>query len=325
MSNWILPDVTSLTEVVTASKGHLLLCSPYVSTFGLTVVANCLPGKVESVEFWTKLSARDWLTGASDPEGLLDFIEQIEGRVGPVAIRHADNLHAKIVLSDGPKAIAGSANLTAGGYMRNMEASRVVTGREVDQLRALVESMRPNLNRITYERFAEFAKECTAKTDSKEALLDLIRQEAPELIHAPVSTMTYGRFLTFLASNRSALAKETLHIARNLDGNNNTGKVKQAFFGVQRFLQEYPEHRAMVERLPLQWFDVAQSRLLPNWLSYLDRFANEVNPDYGYSIPTLRGYLPVAYGGTLMGGGGGSNELKRVWPLAGRALRRHNR
>ena len=325
MSNWISPDTASLTDVISNAKGHLLLCSPYVSTFGLTTVANCMPTKVTSVEFWTKLNTRDWLLGASDPEGLLDFIEQIENHIGPIIIRHADNLHAKIVLSDGSRAIAGSANLTAGGYVRNIEASRVVTGNEVNQLRVLTTEMRPKLNRITQEEFAKFAKECTARTDLKEALLDLIRQETPELTHAHASLMTYTSFLSFLELNRSNLAKEALHIAKNWDGNNNTGKIKQAFFGVQRFIEEYPEHRLVIERLPLRWFDVSRSHLLPDWLNFLSIFANEVNLDHQYSIPTLRGYLPVVYGGTLTGGGGGSNELKRIWPLVGRALRRHNR
>ena len=134
--------------------------------------------------------------------------------------------------------------------------------------------------------------------------------------------MPYRDFLAFLRSRRSDLAKEILRIATNADGNNNTGKVKQAFFGVQRFLQEYPHHRTTVERLSIRsWFDVKQSTLLSDWRAFLSQFSNEVNPGYEYSIPTLRGYLPVADGGTLRGGGGGSNELKRVWPYVGRAIR----
>ena len=138
--------------------------------------------------------------------------------------------------------------------------------------------------------------------------------------------MPYRGFLAFLRSRRSKLAKDILHIATNADGNNNTGKVKQAFFGVQRFLQEYPQHRSTVDRLPTRsWFDVKQSALLSDWRDCLSQFSKEVNPGYEYSIPTLRGYLPVTDGGTLRGGGGGSNELKRVWPYVGRALRTFDR
>lgn len=324
MSNWISPNIEALKDVVSASRGRLLLCSPYISTPALNVVANALPKRVDAVEIWTKLDIRDWLTGASDPEGLLDFTRQVETSTGPVSIRHARHLHAKIVVSSGPMAMAGSANLTAGGFIRNIEIARVITGREVDRLHTVVNSMRPNLLPITRDQFAQFVSECTAKERTKEDLLDLIRQEIPALTLGPGALEPYHHFLSYLKSRRSNLAREILRIANNEDGNNNTGKVKQAFFGVQRFLQEYPHRREFIESLPLRWFDVAESDLLPEWKNFLNDFSGEVNDLYAYSIPTLRGYLPEAYGGTLRGGGGGSNELKRVWPYAGRAIRTFN-
>ena len=127
-----------------------------------------------------------------------------------------------------------------------------MTGREVEQVRELVDLMRPKLSRISLDRFAQFVSECTAIEGTKEALLDLIRQETPQLTVGAGALMPYGQFLSFLESHRSKLAGEVLHIAKNHDGNNNTGKVKQAFFGVQRFLQEYPEHSGKVESLPVE-------------------------------------------------------------------------
>ena len=283
MSNWLEPNTETLREVVSASKGRLLLCSPYISTPALSIVASALPRPVSAVEIWTRLDVRDWLTGASDPEGILDFVHQMGRNGGSVAIRYSNNLHAKIVASDGPKAMAGSANLTAGGYMRNLEVARVVTGREVEQVRELVDLMRPKLSRISLDRFAQFVSECTAIEGTKEALLDLIRQETPQLTVGAGALMPYGQFLAVLEANSDPLAKDILHIAKNLDGNNNTGKVKQAFFGVQRFIQEYPRHRMFVESLPLQWFDVAASSLSEDWEKFLDDFSSEVNSDFGYS------------------------------------------
>lgn len=324
MSVWVSPDADRLREVVAASRGRLLLCSPFVSTPALNIVADALPKRVDALEVWTRLEARDWLTGASDPEGLLDFIGQVEGRTGPVVIRRASHLHAKIILSDGGKAMAGSANLTAGGYMRNIEAARVATGREVDQLRGLVAEMRPKLESVSRAQFEEFVARCAAAMETKESLLDLIRQEArtaPAIATEPAPLMSYHEFLAYLRSGRSKLAKEVLRIATNQDGNNNTGKVKQAFFGAQRFLQEHPRHRSTVAALSVrEWFDITQSGMRDDWLRFLNDFGQETNLEYGYSLATLRGYLPVAYGGTLRGGGGGNNELKRMWPLAGRAL-----
>ncbi len=324
MSNWLSPDVGVLREVISASEGELLLCSPYVSTPALSIVADTLPSTVSTIEFWTKLDARDWLTGASDPEGLLDFIHQVEGNVDRVAVRYANSLHAKMIISDGPKAIAGSANLTGGGFMRNIEVARVVTGSELNQLHQIANELRPKLSLIMQDRLIDFVAHCTRKVESKEALLELIRQEIPSPAPNESSLMPYRNFLSYLRRRRSRLAGEILHIATNADGNNNTGKVKQAFFGVQRFLQEYPQHRPLVEALRIQWFDVMQSGLSSDWVQFLNQFASEVNPSYEYSIATLRGYLPTTQGGTLTGGGGGSNELKRVWPFVGRAIRNFN-
>ena len=324
MSSWLSPDVEVLREVISASEGDLLLCSPYVSTPALSIVADALPRAVSTIEFWTKLDPRDWITGASDPEGLLDFIHQVQGQVNHIALRHDRYLHAKMIVSDGRKAMAGSANLTVGGFRRNMEVARVVTGRELNQLREVANGLRPQLTLVMQDQLAEFVSNCTTKVESREALLDLIRQELPSFEPGEGSLMPYRDFLSFLRTQGSGLASEILRIATNLDGNNNTGKVKQAFFGVQRFLQEYPHHHMLIEHLPIEWFDVMQSDLSSDWIQFLSRFANEVSPSHQYSIPTLRGYLPKTQGGTLVGGGGGSNELKRVWPFVGRAVRTFN-
>ena len=322
MSRWLLPDELVLREVLSAAEGELLLCSPYISTPALSIVADTLPDAVAKIDFWTKLDARDWLTGASDFEGLIDFINRVEGQVSQVAVRHSNHLHAKMIVSDGPKAMAGSANLTAGGYIRNIEVARVVTGSELDELHGISADIRPKLSLISQEQLLEFVAECTAKVDSKEALLALIRDEIPTLAPSQTTLLPYQVFLAYLRSIQSSLAADILTIATNQDGNNNTGKVKQAFFGVQRFLQEFPQHRSFVENLPISWFDVMDSHLSSDWIRFLDRFAGEVNLGYEYSIPTLRGYLPKSQGGTLEGGGGGSNQLKRVWPFVGRAMRR---
>ena len=320
MSAWTTPSVALLEDVVRSAEGHLLLCSPYISTPALGIVAAALPPLVRTVEVWTRLEPRDWLTGVSDPEGLLDFMRQIEGQVGRVDVRHSERLHAKVIVSGGPRALAGSANLTMGGFVHNVEAVRIVTDDEVPHLRALAEGMRQRLRTVSREQFEEFVAECTARLDSQEALLDLIRAEMPTPRFGPPPLMPYARFLEYVEQYDSEVARQVVVIARNRDSNNNTGKVKQAFFGVQRFLQEYPDRRAFAEDLPDdRWFDVSGSPIEQDWRRFLDDYADEVDADYGYSIPTLLRYLTPASGGTRTGGGGGDNELKRVWPFVARA------
>ena len=316
MSNWISPGFPHLKEVVGTSEGHLLLCSPFISAPALNIVYGALPGSIRTVEIWTRLSRRDWLTGASDPEGLLDFIRDTSAQVGPISVRYSNDLHAKIIVSDGPKAMAGSANLTRGGFQRNQEVARVVTGEEIKELRTIVDTIRPQLTPVSQKQFADFVSKCVSMIKTQEALLDLIRGEIPDTDLGIPPLISYQTFVEYLESEDNPIARDLLQMVHNLDGNNNSGKVKQAFFGIQRFLQEYPHHRPFAEALPNdEWFDVAKSGLVHDWFRFLQDYANEVNPNYGYSIPTLRGYLTPSSGGTRIGGGGGDNQLKRVWPL----------
>ena len=321
MNRWLSPARENLKAVIETSSGGLLLCSPYISSAGLSVVADALPCDVSRIEIWTKLDPHDWLTGASDPEGLLDFVEQAQSHMDDISLRHSQNLHAKIVVSDGPQGLAGSANLTAGGFGGNLEVVRLASGGDLDDLRSFVDSMRPQLVPVTLGQFNDFVGQCVAKVDSQEALLALIREEMPPPDLGPQPLASYGDFLSFLDSQTSSVAREILTIARNLDHNNNTGKVRQAFFGIQRFLQEYPVHRDYVAGLPDdEWFDVSANSMLQDWRNFLRDYNAEVNPDYRYSIPTLIRYLTPNSGGTRTGGGGGDNELKRVWPFVGRIV-----
>ena len=261
------------------------------------------------------------MTGSSDPEGLLDFIQQVQTQVDNVSLRQSRDLHAKIITSDGPQGLAGSANLTAGGFGGNLEVVRLASGSELEELRRFVESMRPSLTPVTFQQFDDFVAQCVEKIDSREALLALIREEMP-LPDLGLQTLVHYRdFLSFLESQTNPVANQILTIARNKDHNNNTGKVRQAFFGVQHFLQEYPPHRDYVASLPEdEWFDVSANSMFEDWSRFLRDNATEVNPGYEYSIPTLIRYLTPTSGGSRTGGGGGDNELKRVWPFVGRVV-----
>lgn len=325
MSNWTRPELDTLRNVVGSSSGKLLLCSPFVKRHVLQIVQESLPETVNEIEIWTKLDFRDWLIGASEPDGILDLVEDSLDHGRRVQVLHGNRLHAKAVVSNGPLALAGSANLTMGGYLRNQELIRQVDGSETDLLRVVVESFRDELVPVSKARLQQFVTQCQDAVDTQEALLQLIRDEvppadSPALVQA--SLISYPEFWDFLERSSSDVAAQVLDIAMNRDRNNNTGKVKQAFFGIQRFLQEYPEHLAFVSALDdEEWFDVRASRLIEDWTEFLGRFENESDGHHQYSIGTLRGYLPTPAGGRLVGGGGGENQLKRVWPFVGRIMR----
>ena len=325
MSEWLSPTPDALEEVVATAEGHLILCSPYIKSRALNVVASALPSAVSSIEVWTKLSLRDWLTGASEPEELLDFLDQVEGsgRRVSASMRSADNLHAKVIISDGPKAMAGSANLTAGGFFHNVEVARLLEGSEIEDLRSLVNKIRPELRKVERDDFTDFVAKCLEQAKTQEALIDLILEEAPDRDDSsPLNLISFKDFKDYLRESPRPLAEEILRIAENSDNNQNTGKVKQAFFGVQRFLQEYPQHRSYVEHLPdAGRFEVQHSHLWEDWQRFLNDFSEERDEDLRYDLSTLRGYLTPSSGGTRKGGGGGDNQLKRVWPFVGRITR----
>ena len=328
MSDWARPDLGLLQQVVQASQGELILCSPFIRRNILDAVHDLLPEDVKRVSVLTKLDFRDWLVGASEPDGLLDFAESVLTGGRDVAIWHGSRLHAKAVISGGPHALAGSANLTMGGYRRNQELVRLIDGGEVEQLRPVVDGIRRELVSVSLADLQGFVTQCETAVETQEALLELIREEASPLagvVSSRGQLVSYPEFWDFLEESTSPLASEILDIAKNRDGNNNTGKIKQTYFGVQRFLQEYPSHRAYVEALrDDSWFDVREAAFFADWTEFLVRFQDETSTDHMYSIATLRRYLPVGAGGLLVGGGGRENQLKRVWPFVGRVMRAYD-
>ena len=75
---------------------------------------------------------------------------------------------------------------------------------------------------------------------------------------------------------------------------------------------------ACCERLDLSGRGGAQR----DWQGFLADFREEHNEAHRYAIRTLTGYLTPSSGGTRTGGGGGDNELKRVWPFVARVMSR---
>lgn len=320
---WKSPNLDDLRQVIATANKRLLLCSPFISRPGLIAVQQALPSTVEHIDIWTRLSPEDWLTGTSQPDGLLEFIDAVGAPAGrSIAIRTSPSLHAKIILPDGTEGIAGSSNLTAGGFGGNIEVVKHVRGEELAELRSFAESIRPRLQAVPLDSFRNFVGQCLTKVDSQEALLDLIRTEMPPPSIGPRPMISYRAYLDSLRPSTNPLDQEILTIALNLDLNNNGGKVKHAFYGIQRFLQEYPQHIGFVAALPRgQWFDVSGSPLERDWRTFLRSYESEDSPSYQYSMWTLvHTYLTPTSGGTRTGGGGGDNELKRLWPSVGQLI-----
>ena len=178
MSQWISPSFDDLKTVIKASCGKLILCSPYIKGSALKKVVKYLPGAVTKIEVWTKLSKRDWLVDASDLPALAKFQQEQHGKGCSVGIYCLDDLHAKIIISDGPMALAGSANLTQGGFERNTEIARIVNKEEIEQLRGVVREIEGKVTPVSEDELQDFVSWCESNRGKKQNIQNQLPKEA---------------------------------------------------------------------------------------------------------------------------------------------------
>ena len=319
---WIRPNESHLVEVVQQAKGSLLVCSPYISRWGLQRVEENLQPSLTEIEVWTKLDSSDWLAGASDPEALLDFAEAAAARLPNFRLRVSNSLHAKFVLADQSRALAGSANLTHGGFVGNIEVVRLIDDPEIHQFVEYVHAIRHELTLSRLSDLRTFVTTCNDQAKDKEALLDLIREVAPPPVSIGRPLIPLSEFMSYVQDTRGALAAEIEKIYFNRDNNNRTGHLKQGFYGAQRFLQEYPQAiQRVVDMTSIDNpFELQTTTLIEDWRKFIHDFAEETDPRYQYDFTVLRNYLTLQFGGPRTGGGGGDYPFKLVWPHLARQM-----
>lgn len=319
---WVRPNESHLTDVVRQAKQELVICSPFISRWGLERVESSIPATLRQIEVWTKLDSGDWLSGASDPEALLEFAERERARVENFRLRTSDSLHAKFVLADQSRAIAGSANLTHGGFVGNIEVVRLIDDQEIYQFVEYVHAIRNELTLSSLSDLRTFVTACNNQAKDKEALLDLIREVAPPPVAIGHPLIPLSEFISYVHDIGGSAADEIEKIYDNSDGNNRTGHLKQAFYGVQRFFQEYPQAKQQVIELTTVDgpFELQDTDLLARWVSLINDFRQERNALYQYDFSVLRGYLTPQFGGLRTGGGGGDYPFKLVWPHLARQM-----
>jgi hypothetical protein len=316
---WKMPNTDDLSEVVSRAQTSLLVCSPFITASGVDALSQAVATTLQSVEIWTKFDARDWLTGASDPDALLEFLEGLPAVIQK-RIRVSPRLHTKLILADESIALAGSANLTAGGLGRNIELIRTVSLPETAELVTYVTRTRPSLDPATFQNLRDFVTQCQRQTKDREALLDLIREVTPPTVLPRGPLIPLSRFIDYTLSLQGFLPSEVRKIYSNEDHNNRTGHLKQGYYAAQRFLQENRHFIEPISRSPLQRpFDFDQT-LLDSWQTFLQQFGSESDQSYGYDFDILRGILTPLYGGRRIGGGGGDYPFKLVWPILARLM-----
>lgn len=314
---WKRPSETDLRQVISKAAESLLICSPFITRPGLRTVANSLQASVSRIEIWTRFNERDWLTGATDPDGLLEFVEDRHARIKESRICCTPNSS----IADQASGLIASSNLTYGGYAQNIEIAEVAEGAEVNDLLVYINSTRPLLSEASVENLREFVTRCNTRVADREALIDLVREIAPAPPPGRRPVIPLNEFIRYCQSFSGEAPDNIRIIYYNTDGNNRTGHLKQGFYGCQRFLQEYPQHIAYVaSRLATEPFDLRGTPLEDDWTKFLADFGGEGDDVYGYDMSTLQSYLTPDLGGHRLGGGGGDYPFKLVWPLVARMI-----
>lgn len=317
---WKAPASTDLQDIIANANNHLIICSPFIKKEGLDIVASALSHTLSNVEIWTRLDINDYLVGASDPDSLLDFITDIGAE--KVNLFHGGRLHSKFILSDQGLALAGSANLTNGGFRNNIELIRRINDpSEILELVRYTRNTRPLLTNINFDYLKQFVTDCLIHSPDREALSDLIRTAIPQ---SPTTNplVPLSEFIRFVNSEGGVLADQVRTIYFNSDHNNRTGHLKQGYYAVQRFLQEHPEYIEYIKNEEtITAFDPqSSSHLLADWVPFLQSHQAETDESFDYSFHTLIGYLTPQYGGIRTGGGGGDYPFKLVWPFVARMM-----
>ncbi len=165
-----------------------------------------------------------------------------------------------------------------------------------------------------------FVTECQRRTEDREALLELVRDAGPP-ITGRQPLIPLKRFIGFCKQFSTEAANDIRVIFYNTDGNNRTGHLKQGYYGVQRFLQEYPQHSSFVANLAEEPFDLRDTAIESDWHEFVAAFTDDEDPELGYDLHILIDtYLTDAFAGRRIGGGGGDYPFKLVWPYVGRLL-----
>lgn len=122
-----------LLEHVREVQTELIVCAPYFSENVVTqILDNCRCRA--KVKFILGFSEESLKGGQSELSALLKIVDSYPG----VEAKHIENLHAKVYIFDGQKAIVTSSNPTVKGLEKNIEFGVCLTGEYAAALRAKV-------------------------------------------------------------------------------------------------------------------------------------------------------------------------------------------
>lgn len=332
MAEIITPSWQLLNDLVTSAKDRVLVCSPFYTKAGLTHLFDNF-GTAKKFQFWTRMNPSDWAHGAADPVELVTLMDILLDDGREIDLRLSAHLHAKAYVADEKIALIGSSNLSDGGFDTNMEILVQFKNAEAKKaIRNIEDQISPRLREISLVKFKDWVNDnkiAIKKIQDNDPLSDKlkdIQKTLDELLgHGKRKTKKkfddkdiMNSFVKWLQKNKKlAGAEELLSRYKNASGINLTGHFRQSFYGAFGFFSTYPKLLKGVasDLRNLNSFDIyaPTQSLKDQWIRYLDDNATLSGEQFNYAV--LRGILPPAMGGTVIGGGGGIGTLKRMLPL----------
>lgn len=316
-----------LSSLLKSARAECTVFTPFYSSNGLALVESCLDRSV-SITIWTRLSLRDWATGASDPEALSGLLQRLESAGRTCTLFVNRSLHAKAYFADAAAALVGSANLTDGGFQSNIELVVRIDGDSARCALGLLtvacssRAVAVPLADLTSWVLSNRKLIRKARSDIKKGLraLDSAQAEADSLVgESPLVEPTHellNEFVQWMGLNRNLPgAVHLLELHKDRVVQRQQGHVKQCFAGAYRFLQEHPswiQKLTQAAEAGAGMFDPGGA-LLRDWSFHLQAHATAANELYSYA--TLRAVLPRSRGGSHRTGGGASATLRRILPL----------
>lgn len=312
-----------------AEGTEVLVSVPFYTRESLNWIS---PGDGGSLEFWTRLNPFDWANGVSDPEALLEFLDDLGDDRTHLRVHRA--LHAKIYVVDDQWAWVGSANLTVSAFNRNVEVACQLEDDEVAPVLDMVDGLRVSMTEIDTEDLRSFIEatrdvvedhrergEIEHSEDMQAAvdLADDVLGPATEW-EEEVDIPPLDEFIAFLENQPEQAAATVVDRHFNRDDNNLQGHVKQSYFGSMLYILEpgHPDVRERLLELEFEGIPNYAAEDIRSWQDFLDRHAGLRDEARGFNLSTLRRILTERWGGYTTGGGGGNSSLKRVLPLAAR-------
>ena len=165
------PWVEDLEQIVSAARTDLMIATPFFSSEVLRKIFEQSSRNIKIRFLFGKLTAQSVAEGTTDPLALEEILH-----IRPnVECKCIENLHAKVLVADSlserPRAIITSSNLTKEGLQRNIEFGVMVEDSLAREIARRLTSYwnHPNAERLPLEKIITLLNE--AKKVEREATL----------------------------------------------------------------------------------------------------------------------------------------------------------